>query len=101
MVTMVKGAVIAHPEAGDTILDVEASAGLQNVAANTTLSEVITVANAEVGDFAAASFSADIGALILTAVCNTAGQVRVNFSNLTGGDINRPVGTTYVRVTKR
>ena len=61
----------------------------------------VTVTGAELGDYAMASFSIDIGELILTANVTGTNEVKCSFENHTAGAIDLGEGTVYVRVLKR
>ena len=61
----------------------------------------VSVPGAVFGDFALASFSADIGDLNLVAQVTAAGVVTAQLNNNTGGAIDLASGTLYIRVLKR
>jgi len=60
----------------------------------------VTISGTVLGDWAIASFSADITDLQLDAQVTVAGTVTVTFYNQTGGGIT-PSGTIYIQVFKR
>lgn len=67
---------------------------------NSFTAVAVTVTGAALGDFAVASFSADIDDVQMNAVVTAGNTVIVTFYNNTGG-AKTPVGDVFVRVTRK
>lgn len=61
----------------------------------------VEVTGAELGDYAIASFSLDVGDLVLDAQVTSSSYVSCVLSNNTGGAVDLSEGTLYVRVFRR
>ncbi len=72
-----------------------------SISAGSSVSTVVTVTGAALGDFAQASFSLDITGCLIHAFVSATNTVTVVLQNITGGSINLASGTLRIRVERK
>ena len=74
----------------ENVVEVEALYNPPSVGSNSFVSETISVAGVELGDFVLVTFETDLNDLMLTAHVQSAGVIDIHLNNPTSGAVDLP-----------
>lgn len=89
-----------HEVCGNSALYGSATYNPDSIASGAQVTTTVTVTGAAIGDYTQASFSLDLGGLIVSSYISAADTATVIFANLTGGAVNLGSGTLRVKCDK-